>query len=115
MTTTMVHMADHRWTSEALHLACALARNNQAEVALVRMMPVQHIAWLGTDFGNTPVTSQEYERLQEYQATAEDYGVDLSVQSMQYITLPEALVEAADHLGASVVFASLPKSHFPYW
>jgi nucleotide-binding universal stress UspA family protein len=115
MNTIMVYIGEHKWTVQALHLACALARNNNTTVTLVRMVPVQHTRWLGTEAGNTPPTSEAYELLREYQATAEDYGVELVVCSMQYATLADALGEAADHLDTPVVFATLPQSVIPYW
>jgi len=108
-------MARHDWTMQALHLACAMARNQRTNVTLVRMIPVQHIAWLGTEFANTPPTPQEHQCLRSYDATAEDYGVQLSIQSMQYVTLTDALVEAATYLEALAVFANIPPMSFPYW
>jgi len=115
MPTIMVQMAHHDWTLQALHLACAMSRNYKADVTLVRMLPVQHIGWLGTDYAHTPPTPEEYRHLQQYQATAHDYGVELSVIPMQYISLKEALVDAANELDAMAVFATLPRSGVSYW
>jgi len=115
MKTIMVYMADHTWTSQALHLACAVARNTGTDITLVRTMPVQHVSWLGTELGEMPLTPGDYQALREYQATAEDYGVNFCVQSMQCISLADALVEAADQLDAAMVFATLPEYSLSYW
>lgn len=116
MNTIIVHMGENSWTGQALHLACALARNTGAEIALLRLIPVQHMRWVGTDMVNNDVTSEEYELLRGYAATAEDYGVTMALTNMQYQSgLGEALADAADNLNASVVFAALPESTIPYW
>src|SRR5262245_49691972 len=104
MYTILVQKADDNWTMQALHLACAMARNTGAEVALLRLMQVQHLSYLGTPFGNNPPTHQEQNRLKEYALTAEDYGVELTLHSMQCTTLLDAVVEAAEYLDARVVF-----------
>jgi nucleotide-binding universal stress UspA family protein len=36
----MVQIADRKWTLEALHRACALARDVNAEIVLLTMLPV---------------------------------------------------------------------------
>lgn len=110
----MVQMARHEWTSQALHLACAMARNQRISVSMIRMLPVQHAAWLGTELADPLLTHQEYQQVREYQRAAETYDVQWSLQSMQYITLGDALVEAATHLDAIAVFAALPQSKIPY-
>lgn len=114
MQTILVQMADKRWTTQALHLACALARNNQAQLVLLRLMQVEHISYLGSNFGEVAPTHAEYNDLQEYHATAEDYGVDLTLTQMQCIEPFEAVVEAAEHLDANVVFARVLPSRIPY-
>jgi hypothetical protein len=111
----MVQVADRNWTLSALHLACALARSMDAEIALVKMVPVQHISWLGTEFGYQNLTVGDHDELIAYQATAEDYGVPLHTEMFQYMTLPDAIADAAEYFGAQVVFATLPKSALPYW
>lgn len=99
----------------ALHLACALARNRNDEVILLRLISVGQPSYLGTKFANTPPTEQEYEDIREYVATAEDYGVVLTLHDMQCLTRLEALADAADELEVDTVFAHIPKSRIPYW
>jgi hypothetical protein len=98
-----------------MHLASALVRNEGGEVALLRLLPVQHLSFLGTSLGDVSPTGQEYEDLKQYAATAEDYGVDMTVYTMQCYAPLEAVAQAANQLDAQVVFASVPPSHIPYW
>ncbi|MCQ3930515.1 MAG: hypothetical protein DPW16_08635 [Chloroflexi bacterium] len=115
MNTIMVQLRDRQWTLQALHLACAMAHTQQSDVTLVRMVPVQHMTWIGTDLANVPMSSNEHQLVDELVATAEDYGVRLCVQNMQYFTLAEALVEVAASLESKTVFATLPTASLPYW
>ena len=110
----MVHMADRAWTMDALHLACAMARSTEAGITLVKMIPVQHLSWLGTEDGYRNLTQQDWDNLSSYRATAEDYGVCLSLEPFQYVTLPEAISDAAEYFDAQTVFATLPKYTIPY-
>jgi len=114
MCTILVEMAQAEWTMQAMHLACALARNMDAKVALLRLVQVEHLSYLGTAFGNRPPDDQEYRNLQELAATAEDYDVELTVFSKQCFSPLDAIAEAANHLNASLVFAQVPDSRIPY-
>lgn len=114
MQTILVQMANLQWTTQALHLACALARNDQSRVILLRLTEIQHIRNLGLDFANIPLTPQEYSNLAEYSATAEDYGVEISVAQMQCVSPLNAVVSAAEHVKANVVFVHIPDSRIPF-
>ncbi len=114
MSTILVQMTNQSWTLQALHLACALARNNGARIILLRLMPVQHLSYLGTEFGSTPLSRQEYTAWLKYVATAEYYGVEMVRQSMQCWSELDAIADAADYVDAQVVFASIPRSRIPY-
>ncbi len=111
----LVQMSEHIWTMQAVHLACAIARNNQSEVVLLRMIPVTHPSYLGTSYGSAPLTSQERQFIDEYTATAEDYQVVLSVKAMQYVTALDAVMDAAELLDVDIVFANVPQCVIPYW
>jgi len=108
--TIMVQSADRQWTLAALHFACALARNTGAEIAMVKMTPVQHLGWLGTDFGNNNMLQQDHIDLRDFEETAEDYGVPVSAHVFQYATLLEAIADAAAYVNAEIVFARIPDS-----
>jgi hypothetical protein len=111
----MVQISDREWTLEALHCACLLARNTSARIALVKMVPVQHATWLGTNLGYMNLTYQGHAEFVDYQTTIEDYGVEFTPLVFQYITLIEATVQAAEHVNARIVFASIPASIIPWW
>ena len=115
MQTIMVQITDHRETLATLHFACAMALNVKARIILVKMLPVQYPGWLGTDMGSWNFTAQDHADMKDYQATAEDYGVEVAGEIFQYLTLPEAIADAADYVDAQFVFATLPGSVVPYW
>ncbi len=111
----LVQMSDKQWTLQAVHLACALARSNQTTIILLRLMPARHPGYLGTEFGDTPPTDEEHKEIDEYAATAEDYGVAMCLQPMQYVNRLEAVSDAADQLDTAIVFAHIPPGRIPYW
>jgi hypothetical protein len=111
----MVHLLNEKWTIKAMHLACAMARGKGQKVVLVRMMAVNNPGSLGTELGVSQPTWAEDRLMRQCREVAEDYGVAFDVLSMQYLTLPEALHQAAALLDANTVFACLPPSAFPFW
>jgi hypothetical protein len=111
----MVQIADRPWTVDAIHSACKLARQINGQLVLMSMIPVQHLSYLGTEFGYLNVTDAMRSAMHEYASTAEDYGVPFSTQRFQYVTLLEAIVQAANEVNAQLVFATLPQSIIPYW
>jgi len=115
MNTILLQMSDAAWTLQALHLACAMARTQGGEIVLVRFISVPHPSYLGSAFGDVPPSGDECQMLKECAATAEDYGVELSIRSMQCINTLDALVDAAEQLDADAIFAHIPKNRVPYW
>lgn len=115
MSAILVQMGKAEWTTEALQAACTLARKNGDSVALVRLIQVTHPGYLGTELGNAPPSHEEYRKLLDYAASAEDYGVELTVHNMQCVTPLDAVADAAAQLEAGVVFAQVPESRIPYW
>ena len=111
----MVQAANREWTMAALHCACLLARNMSARIKLVKMIPVQHPSWVGTEWGYLDFTKQEQADFEEYQATLEDYGVEYTPVLFQYLTLAEGIAEAADYVDAQIVYATIPESIIPLW
>jgi len=110
----LVQMSDYTWTMEALHLACGLARRQGVYITLLRLIPVQP-HWLGTDYGWAIESFHEWKNMSEYRATAEDYGVELVVQPMQYISFHDAVIQVVSFLKAAVVFVHIPSSSFSWW
>jgi len=115
MNTILVQMAEAEWTEEALHLACAMARNTGGSVILLRLFCAQHYSWLGQAFWNEAPSQEESDRLWGYKAIADQYDIDLSIQPMQYATFIEALIDARDQLDTEIVFACIPGSTLPMW
>jgi hypothetical protein len=114
MSTIMVQIMDRQKTLEALHFAAALAHSRRRKVALVKMVPVQHLGWLGTELGYASFTDGDHKTLLEYRAVAESYGVAVETHAFQYVSLADAIADAADYVAAQVVFAALPHSVIPF-
>jgi hypothetical protein len=110
--TIIVQVADRRWTMRAMHLACDMARNTRSKVVLLHLLRVSNPRLLGSLVGWTPPTPEERQAIRDYKPVAEDYGIEIDVQPMQYESLVDALVQAAEELDASVVFARLPEHRF---
>jgi hypothetical protein len=115
MGTVLVQISDRSWTTQAMHFACAMARNTHSRLVLLHLMKARSPYLLGTGLGVIPPPSNELEDIGEYGTIAEDYGLEVTLQPMQYMSFPEALVQGAEHAGASVVFAHVPESVFPFW
>lgn len=115
MSTIMVQVMDSQKTLEALHFACALAHGQQTKVVLVKMVPVDHVSWLGTELGEDHFTDEDSQALRTYREVANSYEVEVETQTFQYTTLTPAIVQAADYVGAQIVFAELPPSVLPFW
>jgi len=115
MTTMMVQIADRTWTMQAMHLACAMARNTGSSVILLYLMPIKNPGLLGSELGITPPTPAQYADFDEYALIAEDYGVEIGLQPMQYESLCEALAQAVELLKPLALFARVPESIIPLW
>jgi hypothetical protein len=113
MKTIMVQMSDEQWTMEAMHLASAMARNLNGRISLLRLVLANNPGLLG--WGIAPPTDEEQRQMEEYAAVAEDYGVEFSVQPMQFITLADALAQAVALTEVSILFAHIPQSKLPLW
>src|SRR5207248_3083715 len=111
----MVQIGEPKWTLAALHLASAVARTNGDALILVKMIPVSHVGWLGTEFGYRNFTEADRRLLKDYAATAEDYGVASSVELYQYAILSDAIADAAEYVNARIIFATLPHYKLPFW
>jgi hypothetical protein len=115
MSTIMVQISDRQWTMQAVHLACALARNTNASLVLLHLMNVRSPYLLGTEYGVIPPTRHELEDISELNRIAEDYGLEVTLQRMQYVAFTDALVQAVEHTRSAIVFLDLPENTFPFW
>ncbi|MCI0399146.1 MAG: hypothetical protein L0332_25860 [Chloroflexi bacterium] len=111
----MLVLSERQWTLQALHLACALVRNQGGEIVLVKMVPVRHPAMLGTAAGYLDFTDQEEQAIRDFAATAEDYNVPFSITLCQYASYSNAVLSAAEQLQARIIFAPPPRSVIPLW
>lgn len=53
--------------------------------------------------------------MREYTATAEDYGIEVEVRSIRCLSPLDVMVQAAEEVEATIVFAHLPETIIPYW
>src|SRR5689334_9310770 len=104
----MVQLGEPQWTSEALHFACTVARANSCGLTVVKLIPVGHPGWLGTELGNQNFTTADRNLLRECAITAEDYGIQVTVDLYQYVILSDAVLDAAEYFDAQLTFATLP-------
>jgi hypothetical protein len=111
----LVQLSNRSWTMPAVHLACALARNTHAKVILLQLIAVDHPIHLGTGSASALPTADEQAAVENYAATAEDYGIEMTLQPMYYSTVLDAVVQAANDVNADAVFAHVPDSRIPLW
>jgi hypothetical protein len=98
-----------------MHLACAMTRNTGSRLILLHMIPVRNPGLLVTTVGISSFSEDEEKILKEYDMIAEDYGVALTLQPMDYASMADALVQAAENTNACALFARLPDSYFRFW
>jgi hypothetical protein len=111
----MVQIDEPQWTQSVMRSACALAQRQNARIVLVKLVPVRHALYLGTGMGYLDLDEQEVLSLQKYADMAADCHVDCDIKVYQYWDLFRAINDAAGWLGASTVFARLPRSRFFFW
>lgn len=111
----IVQLADPQWTTQALHLASALARNTGSHVTFLHLMLARNPGLLGSEMATPAPTWAEQDQFREYGTICEDYGVDCVLQPMQYVSLTGALQDAAMLLKARAFFVKKPDSHFTLW
>lgn len=105
----LVVLGDKHWTSQAFHLACAMARNSNATVGLIRLIPVANPHQLG-NINRHPRPDQEARLLlRDLMATAEDYAIELEIFQLHYTSYINGLSSAAGELMAAAMFAPAPK------
>ncbi len=110
----MVQIAEHKWTMDALYEACQMAHHMNARIALISLIPTLHASWLGTDLPYAHFDALDDE-LEIYEAMLDDFDVPYTSLLFQYMSLSEALAQAAEHVQADVVFARIPASGIPFW
>jgi hypothetical protein len=115
MTKILIPVLDRAWTLEALHQASRIIRRRKGSITLLHMIPVSHPLWLGYKDSFLEISPSQRCDLREYKATAEDYNVVVEIQPMHYVSLKEALVQAADMLEVDIVFNKKATGILKYW
>lgn len=98
-----------------MHLACAMARNTHSRLVLLHLMEVRSPYLLGADAGAVPPSRIELEAIAEYDMIAEDYGLEITLQRMQYESFTDALVQLVELTRPAILFADVSDSVFPFW
>jgi len=113
----LICAADHPWTLEALHLAGSLSLDTGWDIKLLKLVAVDNPYLLGAADADAyrHYSLAEHQQLQAYIATLEAYGVSFSTDLFQYVSRAEAIVDAAEQFGASIVFATLPHYRLSVW
>jgi hypothetical protein len=105
----LVVLGEKQWTRRAMHLACAMARNQGAAVMVISTVPVANPQQLG-NINYHPDHDLDYQKfVHDLIATAEDYQVPLETIQLHYASYINGISSAADELKAAAVFATLPK------
>lgn len=111
----MVVLGDRQWTQQAMHLACAMARDAGALVIVVKMVNVNHPLLLGDAAGLRDYTREDRCLLQDCAATAEDYGVTFRLQVFAYASYVSGVVSAVEQIGVSTLFMPPLSGPLAFW
>jgi hypothetical protein len=111
----MLDIGSRAWTIDALSAACLMARRMDATILLVKMVPVQHIGWLGTALGYLDFTEQEQEEMAEYQELIEEYAVEYTPYVFQYLNLINGTIQIVEQFRPQMAFIKLPQTLIPMW
>jgi FAD/FMN-containing dehydrogenase len=106
--TILVITGEPNWTRRAVHLAAAMAHEAGAALTIVRMVPVAHLEYLGAGEREELLPYDEFDALSDYVATAEAYGVAVTVELFEYADYTGGLLSAAEQVAALAVFAPAP-------
>jgi hypothetical protein len=111
----MLVVGESEWTMKAMHLAATIARRENRELVILKMLSTQATGWSGAPHDFLLLTAKERQLMRNCVATAHDYGIVSVVEYFRYIELPEAICQAAERFEASTVFAVLPSYRFAFW
>lgn len=109
----LVITGERNWTHRAIHLAGAMAHEASAAVIILRLVRVAHLEYLGTGAREALLSYEEFDVLSENAATAESYGVPVSVELFEYSDYTGGLLSAAELRSAITVFAPPPGGFIP--
>jgi hypothetical protein len=78
------------------------------------MIACECLNWQGIEPEEYVFSESELSDIAVYRATAERYGVPVSVHVYKYDSLAEAIARAADELNSDAVFVTLPPTLIPF-
>lgn len=110
----MVVPGDRQWTQQALHLACAMARDTDTAVVVVKMVCVNHPLRLDDPLGGS-CGREDHCLWGDCAATAEFYGVPYQTLVFTYANFIPGLVSAAEQIEATAVFVPPLRSASTLW
>lgn len=108
MSTILVITGAPEWTRRAVHLAAAAAREADAAVALLHLVPVAHLEYLGAGAREALLNPAEFDALSDYTATVAAYGVAVHVELFEFSDYTGGVLSAAEQHDAAAVFAAAP-------
>lgn len=107
-TNILIIIGESGWTQRALHLACAMGRETDSAVIILKMIRVHHLEYLGAGVREPLFSYDEAQALQAYAKMADAYGVPVIVEHFEYVDYSGGLLSAADQLSPLAVFAPAP-------
>ena len=110
----MIVPGDRQWTQQAMHLACAMARDAGTAVVAVWMVNVNHPLRLG-DVYRVNQAANERDMPPDCAATAADYGVDYQTLVFNYADFVNGLASAAEQVNAAAIFMPPHHGSFGAW
>lgn len=113
MKTILVQLADTRWTKSAVQAACELARKEDAEVVLAKMLSASFLDWRGMEASEYVFTDAECEDIYAYEEIARKASVPIRSMVFKYDDLAKGLADAANFVHAGEVIAQTPHETLP--
>ncbi len=107
-------ISNPEWTHKAMHLACQLANNTKSPLVLLDFRLTHNVGGLGQGAYQHP-NYQEHFALRDYHLIAEEYGLEVTIQPVEYESFHDVMIQIVDEFDGTVVFAQPPKSIIPFW
>lgn len=111
----IVVLGDPTWSIKAMHLACAMARDSESVVFIIKMVRVNNPLLLGDPAGYVNYSAADRHALQDCEAIAVTYSVPVRQHVCPYADFVAALAGLTTQFDAAVLFASHGNSRFTIW
>jgi hypothetical protein len=103
------------WTTQALHLASAMAQNGRGRVILVCLVPVNHPAMLGDAAGYIFCSRSQQREIRAFAQTTATYGVRIETAFFPHISLIGGIAAVASYFSPLTLFMAPRRSWLPIW